>query len=336
MHQQTSLSSLPSASCENEASPKTSQCNGRALVNRQEIDEHSKDSNVTTMLSEEQKQHSAVKLPSAQVNSKKVLSKRKKGRRRSKKPRPQTVLVQEKNGRRGQPRKVVVQEVPDSTAARNDSTVSKQEENNGEPLVSSTSRADEVSSSHDASATVMHDDQPNGAGTAPAHPGLSPPDIVTSTSSNTYENTTTYNVLPEGSNISNGSLLPSDHEVTGGSQPSPCNTDKRLGKNKSSYRGLRKRQSSAATVASATKKLKFDEVDIKQESSTEKNNNEGSFLFPIVPSVGPTEPTIKRQRKRGKSTMVAVKNEITSSSEQEMVVTSGVAPLATVNRWAYQ
>ena len=331
IHQQ---SSLPSASCENEVSLKTSQCNDSALAMRQEIDEHSKDSNVTTMLSEEQKQHSAVKLPSAQGNSKKGLSKRKKGRRRPKKPKPQTVLVQEKNGGRGRPREVVVQEVPDSTAVRNDSTVSKKEENNEEPLISSTSRADEVSSSHDASTTVTHDDQLNGAEMAPAHPGLSPPDIVTSTSSNTYENTTTCNVLPEDSSITNNS--PSDHEVTGGSQPSPCNTDKRLGKNKPGYRGLRKRQSTAATVASATKKLKFDEVEIKQESSSEKDNNE---LFPIAPSVGPTIPTLKRQRKRGKSTMVAVKSEITSSSEQEMVITRvapGVAPLATVNRWAYQ
>jgi len=332
MKQQTSLSSLPSASCENEASPKTSQCNDTV---GQEVDEHSKDSNVTTMLFEEQKQHSAVKLPSAQGKSKKGLSKRKKGRR-PKKSRPQTVVQGNKSGR-GQPRKVVVQEVPDSTVAPNNSSTSKQEENyekSPEPLVSSTSKVDEVSSSRDAP-TVTQGGQK--IGTEPEL-GLFPPDIVTSS---TYdENTTTCSALPEDSSSTTGSLLPSDHVVpeltTVGSQPSPHNTNKvvnRLG-NKPGYRRLRKRQSVAATMASATKKLKFDEVGIKRESSTEKGN--GSLHFPVFPSVESTEPTMRRQRKRGKSTMATVKSEVISSSEQKMMVTSGVAPLATVNRWAYQ
>ena len=336
----------PSASChENEASPKTSQSYGSALAMRQEIDEHSKDSNVTTMSFEGQKQCSAEKQPSAQGKNKKGLSKKKKGRRkRPKKAKPQTVLVQEKKWGRGRPKKVVMQEVPDSTAGPDDSTVSKQEENNDkspEPFVSSTCRVDEVSPSHDVTMTVTQDDQQ--IGTEPAHPASSPPDVVTSTSSDANENITTCNVLPDGgSNTTTGSSLPSDRvvaEVTGDIQPSPCNTDKivnRLGK-KPSYRGLRKRQSVVVTVSSATKKLKFDNVEIKHESGADRDSNEGTIHFPITPSVGPTEPTMKR--KRGKSTMATVKSEVTSSSPQETVVTRvapGAAPLTTVNRWAYQ
>jgi len=298
-HTQSPYMQPCSASCHNEASSKTSQWNNSVLG--QEI-EHPRDSNVTTMSFEGQQQ-SAEKQPSVQGKTIKRLSKKKKGRR---KLRPQPAVVEGEKRGRGRPKKTVVQEIADSSVATDDSTVSKQQENierSTEQIVSSTNRIDDIS--RDTTMAVTHFD---------THPTSPPPDIVTS--SDTIGNVTTSSILPQGSSNTTTTPLNLDAKVTevmmGDSKP--C-TEKVVPK-KCSNRRLRKRQSTVATVESATKKLKFDEVEIKQE-------REGSMI-------------IARQLKKRKTTMATIKGEVTQQETTVTKVATEAAPLATVNRWAFQ